>query len=230
VIAGYPESQPDCRRAGALVAALQPANLMRRTDPWVSGTARHPVGSPVAGPYDLIICHGVLHLVECSAVFTDRLAPPDDLAPFLEVGCGTGNYLSAIRASVGCECIGTDPSRAMLEWLRGRDPGIQAVEGKAEQLPLPDASFDLVFCVDVIHHVENREKAFREASRVLRAGGHICTVTDSERIIRNREPLSTYFPGTVPTELSRYPSLRELKSHAKCGFRFASREGCGVHL
>jgi ubiquinone/menaquinone biosynthesis C-methylase UbiE len=131
----------------------------------------------------------------------------------LEVGCGTGNYLSAIRGSVGCECIGMDPSRGMLEWLRKRDPGIHAVEGRAEQLPLPDASFDLVYSVDVIHHVAHREKAFREAFRILRAGGRVCTVTDSEWIIRNRAPLSTYFPGTVPIELSRYPSMHELKLH-----------------
>jgi SAM-dependent methyltransferase len=133
----------------------------------------------------------------------------------LEVGCGTGNYLSAIRASVGCECVGMDPSPAMLAWFRERDPGIRALEGRAEQLAFPDASFDLVYSVDVIHHVEDREKAFREAFRVLRNSGRVCTVTDSEWIIRNREPLSTYFPGTVPIELSRYPSISELKSHMR---------------
>src|SRR3712207_7697189 len=40
--------------------------------------------------------------------------------------------------------------------------------GRAEGLPVPDASFDLVYSVDVIHHVGDRPAAFREAARVLR--------------------------------------------------------------
>lgn len=137
----------------------------------------------------------------------------------LEIGCGTGNYIAHIRRTIGCTCAGVDPSPAMLARLRSADPSVEALEGTAECLGLPDDSYDLAFSVDVIHHVVDRIAASREASRVLRPRGWFCTVTDSEWIIRNREPLSRYFPESVETELARYPRIAVLNSElAAAGF------------
>jgi SAM-dependent methyltransferase len=44
--------------------------------------------------------------------------------------------------------------------------------GVAEQLPDPDASADLIWCRDVLEHVQDLEAAFGEFRRVLRPGGH----------------------------------------------------------
>jgi len=133
-------------------------------------------------------------------------------ARVLEVGCGTGNYICALRELVGCDCVGLDPSAAMLEKLRGRACEVQSVQGSAEKLGLPDQSFDLVFSVDAVHHFVDRAAAFDEMFRVLRRGGRICTVTDSDWVIRHRVPLACYFPETIDVELGRYPSLDALSS------------------
>ena len=129
----------------------------------------------------------------------------------LEIGCGTGNYLAALHDSIGCECVGLDPSPEMLSQLRMRDLPIRAIEGRAEQMELLEGEFDLVYSVDVIHHVDDRDAAFREAYRRVRNGGRLCTVTDSEWTIRNREPQSMYFPDTIDVELRRYPSIEVLR-------------------
>jgi len=140
-------------------------------------------------------------------------------AHVLEVGCGTGNYVSAIRDAVGCACTGVDPSPEMLAKLRQRDPSVRAIGGRAEVLGLPDGAFDLLYSVDVIHHVRDREAAFAEAFRVLVPGGRACTVTDSEWILHHRVPQSVYFPETVEVELSRYPRIDVLRSElARAGF------------
>lgn len=129
----------------------------------------------------------------------------------LEVGCGTGNHIAALRDAAGCAAHGMDPSPGMLAEAAQRASGVTLVPGRAEELPFADGAFDLVFSVDVIHHVTDRAVYFREALRILRPGGRICTATDSAWIIRHRRPMAVYFPETVPVELARYPDTAELK-------------------
>jgi SAM-dependent methyltransferase len=128
----------------------------------------------------------------------------------LEVGCGTGNYITTLDALVGCPCSGLDPSAEMLAQAE-RDAGsVRFATGRGEALPYADGAFDLVFSVDVIHHVADRASFYREAFRVLSPDGRVCTVTDSELTIPRRVPLTKYFPETVPHELRRYPSSATL--------------------
>ena len=129
----------------------------------------------------------------------------------LEVGCGTGNYIVALEAIASSSCWGIDPSEQMLSRARERSSTIHFQLGQAERLDFPPDLFDLVFSVDVIHHVGDRLAYFREAYRVLRTDGRVCTVTDSEWIIRHRQPLTVYFPETVEMELGRYPRIAELR-------------------
>lgn len=129
----------------------------------------------------------------------------------LEVGCGTGNYIIALEALAHCSCWAVDPSAKMLSRARERSGKVSFQLGKAERLDFPQDFFDLVFSVDVIHHLDDRPAYFREAYRVLRAGGKVCTVTDSEWIIRHRQPLAIYFPETVQVELGRYPRIAQLR-------------------
>ena len=129
----------------------------------------------------------------------------------LEVGCGTGNYISAISSFTGCAAWGIDPSEQMLAHARTRSSAVTFQTGRAEALDFDSDIFDLVFSVDVIHHIVDRPASFREALRVLRPGGRVCTVTDSEDIIRRRQPLSVYFPESVAVELARYPKIADLE-------------------
>ena len=132
----------------------------------------------------------------------------------LEVGCGTGNYVTALsRGDAGrpaCRAWGLDPSAGMLARARTRSEPVAWLQGTAERLPFAPGRFDLVFSVDVVHHVADRAAYYRQAARVLRPGGRLCTVTDSAEIIRRREILSGYFPETVELELARYPRPGQL--------------------
>src|SRR6185312_5200243 len=86
---------------------------------------------------------------------------------------------------------------------------------EADRTGLGDAQFDLTFCVDVVHHLNNRIGVFDEARRVLKPGGALCLATDSGNIIRSREPLSTYWPETVEGELARYPRVKTLRTELR---------------
>jgi len=129
----------------------------------------------------------------------------------LEVGCGTGNYVVALHRAAGVDGWGIDPSESMLARAKKCSGDIHFQIGRAEVLEFPPNFFELVFSVDVIHHVEDHQAYFQEACRVLAVGGKLCTVTDSEWIIRRRQPLAVYFPETVRPELDRYPRISELR-------------------
>lgn len=130
----------------------------------------------------------------------------------LEVGCGTGNYLTEIFARTNAVCYGLDPARGMLAQAKAKPKAndIHWQRGYARHLEFPNETFDLVYTVDVSHHIQHRLAYFQEALRVLKPGGKICTVTDSEWIISHREPLATYFPETIEVNLARYPTVAEL--------------------
>ena len=138
----------------------------------------------------------------------------------LEVGCGTGNYIAALESATGCACWGIDLSANMMATASGKSPTIRLQTSKAEQLGAGDKSFDLIFSVDVIHHVSDWGAYFREAFRALRPGGQVWTVTDSEEIIRRRQPLAVYFPEMMEVELQRHPSVAEMRrAMEEAGFR-----------
>jgi ubiquinone/menaquinone biosynthesis C-methylase UbiE len=175
------------------------------------------IGTAAAGgtmiDYDRIAQEYARHRRVHPEVLRDLLVQSgiDRRSSVLEVGCGSGNYLLAACSAVGCSGWGIDPSPEMLAQARARPGSVTFQVGRAELLPFPAEFFDLVFSVDVIHHLQGIRAFFREVQRVLKPGGHVCTVTDSEGIIRHREPLAVYFPETVTADLARYPRLKALE-------------------
>jgi ubiquinone/menaquinone biosynthesis C-methylase UbiE len=149
----------------------------------------------------------------------------------LEVGCGTGNYVAALTALSGCRVWGIDPSTEMLARAQrqlnaqGSLSMVQLSLGQGERLGVPDGQFDLVYSVDVIHHIQDRAAYLRQAHRALVPGGQVCTATDSEWIIRHREPLAIYWPETIEVELERYPRIRHLETlYREYGFEGIARD------
>lgn len=135
----------------------------------------------------------------------------------LEAGCGTGNYAAALHGATGARLLGVEPAAGMLAFAQAA--GVTGCQGKAEALPLCAGAVALVFTVDVVHHLRGVPAYFGEAFRVLRAGGLLCTATDSPEIIAQRRPLAIYWPQTVASELQRYhPIPRLLEWMAAAGF------------
>jgi ubiquinone/menaquinone biosynthesis C-methylase UbiE len=131
-------------------------------------------------------------------------------ATVLEVGCGTANHLAAIRRRTGARCEGVDPSAEMLRHAARHDVDLALRQGRAEELMLPAGTYQLIFSVDVLHHIRQPDRYFQAAFTGLRPGGWLCTATDSPWTIRNRL-LSRYFPATVEVELARYHPIGRLR-------------------
>jgi SAM-dependent methyltransferase len=92
----------------------------------------------------------------------------------LELGCGTGVFL-AHTAPSGARIDAIDLSIELLAQAHARFPNGGAVRlacGNVEQLPYPDAAFDVVYGSSILHHV-NLRPTLHEARRVLKPGGRI---------------------------------------------------------
>jgi len=87
----------------------------------------------------------------------------------LDLGAGTGK-LTATLLEVGADVVAVEPDPAMLAELRGALPTVRALQGSAEQIPLPDDSVDAVVAGHAMHWFD-MAVAGPEIARVLVPGG-----------------------------------------------------------
>jgi SAM-dependent methyltransferase len=133
----------------------------------------------------------------------------------IDIGCGTGRTATALALSYAARAVGVDPSPRML--AEARSKGLESVEGTAEDLPYPDATFDLALMQLVVQHL-NRPQAFAEALRVLHAHGRLVIVTTDPAAFP-RFWLAQLFPSYVEIERSRFPTPERLAVElAEAGF------------
>jgi ubiquinone/menaquinone biosynthesis C-methylase UbiE len=89
----------------------------------------------------------------------------------LDLGSGDG-ALAGRLAAQGAVVTGVDPSPAAIERARAAHPGMSwFLPGDDGRLPVPDASFDVVTCVNVLQHVADTQTLMSEVRRVLASGG-----------------------------------------------------------
>jgi SAM-dependent methyltransferase len=123
---------------------------------------------------------GDFHAVGARIVLVaERLCDTADLNAgwrVLDVATGSGNAAIA-AARLGCTAVGVDYVPSLLERGRVRAAAeglpVELLEGDAEALPFPDASFDAVTSVFGSMFAPDHERAAAELLRVCRPGGTI---------------------------------------------------------
>ena len=134
----------------------------------------------------------------------------------LDLGAGTGKLTRALL-NRGLEVTAVDPSEGMLAELRRVLPGVPALAGSAEAIPLPDHSVDAVVVGQAWHWVDP-DRAVPEVARVLTPGGRlglIWNVRDGRvdwvrrigEILDDRmsRPLAEVGPPFSPVETRDFP-------------------------
>ncbi|MGQ4891299.1 MAG: methyltransferase domain-containing protein [Candidatus Njordarchaeia archaeon] len=89
-----------------------------------------------------------------------------EIGEALEIGVGTGRFAHALRVKYG-----VDPAFKPL--LIARNRGIIVVQGVAENLPFKNESFDTAVMIVTVCFVDNLEKSFGEAYRILKENGNL---------------------------------------------------------
>lgn len=105
--------------------------------------------------------------------------PPDSRV--VDVGCGEGAHAFRLATHFGFRVLGIDPVQRHLDLAREARrevvPDIASrvsfERGSATRVPVRDSSLDLVWCRDVMVHVDHPADAFHEFARVLRPGAYV---------------------------------------------------------
>jgi SAM-dependent methyltransferase len=100
----------------------------------------------------------------------------------LDLAAGTGK-LTRTLAEMGADVIAVEPDEEMLAALRGNVPGVRAVAGRAEAIPLPDGCVDAVLAGQALHWFD-MTAAGPEIARVLAPGGVLSALwnLDDDRV------------------------------------------------
>lgn len=139
-----------------------------------------------------------------------RLVPAG--ARVLEVGCGSGGFVSAM-SSAGREVVGCDIA---LRWLviagkRLEEQGVSAplIGACAERLPWGDAGFDAVVADSVLEHLDDPLAALLEWRRVVRPGGRLILWAPNRFSLLRDPHVNLWGVGWLPRRLAtRYVRAR----------------------
>lgn len=152
-----------------------------------------------AASYDESSMHRAL--ADAVAEFAEHGADWAETGSVLDVATGTGLVLRALaRRNPELELVGVDLSPRMLAVARRELATARFLEGVAEQLPVADASADLVTCVTALHLFADPLPVFEEFARVLAPEGTLITATFAAQPGRGhgQGPGAPHTPGYTP--------------------------------
>jgi SAM-dependent methyltransferase len=107
----------------------------------------------------------------------------------LDIACGEGYGAAALQKSGAASVIGIDVSEGVCWHVRDRY-GIDVRQGAAENIPLPDASVDVVVSFETIEHVPSPDRFLGECARVLAPTGRLVISTPNRNVYS--------WPGGMP--------------------------------
>lgn len=148
----------------------------------------------------------------------------------LEAGCGTGLLLERV-AEFAKSAVGIDLSDGMLE--KARERGLKVQQGSITELPYDDNSFDLVYSVKVLAHIEDIETAMSEMARVTRPGGYVLAEFYNPRslryLIKALKPATAISNATNDEAVfTRYDDANAIRSYLPAELSWETSKGVRI--
>ncbi len=161
------------------------------------------------------------------------LPPRNRPGRMLDIGCGTGYYLELLR-DAGWEVVGTEIGDGAIAICRSK--GFEVLKGQADQLQLPDQSFDVVHIAQVLEHVHRPRAILETACRVLRPDGLLLLDVPNYEAPLRRLFGPSWFSVEAPRHLYHFSALTLRRLLETSGFAVdrlytrALSQGAGRHL
>jgi len=173
-----------------------------------------------------------IHVLTRALNDLQRLLPPGQtFQEILDVGCGRGKSTQLLDERFHPRrIVALDPDFNLLKSVPDNTAHCRCertlLHASATEIPLPDASVDMVFCHQTFHHIADQETAAREFFRVLRPGGVLLFAESTRHYIHSwmirylfRHPMESQKSAdgylallrdtgfVIPTEKVSYPYL-----------------------
>jgi ubiquinone/menaquinone biosynthesis C-methylase UbiE len=136
------------------------------------------------------------------------LAPVKD-GVYLDIGCGTGNYLEALT-NLGIQYYGVDPSATMLAEARKKNMDVPLLQAGAEDIPLPDNMFDGATATFTLHHWPDKVKGLAGVNRVLKPGAKLVLLSFTPLQMKGYW-LNHYFPQMMQRSWELLPDIEGME-------------------
>ena len=108
--------------------------------------------------------------ISCENIF--NLLKDKEYEKLLDIGCGTGYLIDILAKNYEAEFTGLDLSPEMIKQANNKNiKNARFVEGRSDEIPFEDNTFNIVTCSQSFHHYPDTDKAMQEARRVLKPGG-----------------------------------------------------------
>lgn len=147
----------------------------------------------------------------------------------LDVGCHDGRFTFEVSKLFPQAAIyGIDISSEAIRFAKSKYPTINFLVARAEKLPFPDNTFDLINCFEVLEHVKDPRQVIRAIYRVLKPGGTFIVLIPTDNLLfRIIWLLWTRFgPGRVwhNTHIQQFENQALEKILEKEGFKLLQRK------
>jgi ubiquinone/menaquinone biosynthesis C-methylase UbiE len=124
---------------------------------------------------------------------------------WLEVGCGTGQWL--LQSPAELSLLGLDQSRSMLEVAAEKVKATPLVQASALAVPFADQAFKGIGVVHAIHHFPDQDRFLLEAERVLDRGGGLLVIGMDAFDPDMDWYMYDFFEGVAERDRARFPNF-----------------------
>lgn len=99
----------------------------------------------------------------------------------LDIGCGTGYRTYQLSKTHHNKVIGIDISKENIKLAKQKYPQLDYKEMNAEKIEFKNNTFDCIYAIDVLEHVDNLETVLKEIGRVLKRKGKLIVIVPGEK-------------------------------------------------
>lgn len=142
----------------------------------------------------------------------NELANNNSYKYILEIGCGTGYWLNLLNKSDRL-LFGCDLSEGMLRQGIKTNPNIYYFSCDADQLSISRSIFDLIYCVNVLHFIDDKREFIKNVKSLLRPGGTFAVISIDPSFNDDSWYIYNFFPGLYSKDINRFLPWNDLREY-----------------